>query len=137
MGAEAAGEAENRSASSRRQQRPADSRPRKPTSLSTAVRLRVWASIREAIDTTLYSAFGQRQVSTMYTGINQYHVVLEVLPEFQQNPASLNSIYVRTNNGTPVPFQPSLICVPCLRHSPSTTKGSFHPSRFRSLSRPE
>jgi multidrug efflux pump len=57
----------------------------------------------QAIDTTLYSAFGQRQVSTMYTGINQYHVVLEVLPEFQQNPTSLNSIYVRTNNGTPVP----------------------------------
>jgi multidrug efflux pump len=57
----------------------------------------------QAIDTTLYSAFGQRQVSTMYTGINQYHVVLEVLPEFQENPASLNSIYVRTNNGTPVP----------------------------------
>ncbi len=57
-----------------------------------------------AIDTTLYSAFGQRQVSTMYTGINQYHVVLEVLPEFQQNPASLNSIFVRSNTGTPVPM---------------------------------
>ncbi|MBV9404263.1 MAG: efflux RND transporter permease subunit, partial [Acidobacteriaceae bacterium] len=56
------------------------------------------------VDTTLYSAFGQRQVSTMYTGINQYHVVLEVLPEFQQNPASLDSIYVRANNGTPVPL---------------------------------
>jgi multidrug efflux pump len=55
------------------------------------------------IDTTLYSAFGQRQVSTMYTGINQYHVVLEVLPEFQENPSSLNSIYVRTATGTPVP----------------------------------
>ncbi len=57
-----------------------------------------------AVDTALYSAFGQRQVSTMYTGINQYHVVLEVLPEFQQNPASLESIYVRANNGTPVPL---------------------------------
>ena len=57
-----------------------------------------------AIDTTLYSAFGQRQVSTMYTGINQYHVVLEVLPEFQENPASLNAIYVRANNGTAVPL---------------------------------
>jgi multidrug efflux pump len=56
------------------------------------------------IDTTLYSAFGQRQVSTMYTGINQYHVVLEVLPEFQQNPASLNQIYVRSKTGTPVPI---------------------------------
>src|SRR3954454_3511848 len=56
------------------------------------------------IDTSLYSAFGQRQVSTMYTGINQYHVVLEVLPEFQQNPVSLNSIYVRSTNGTSVPI---------------------------------
>jgi multidrug efflux pump len=56
------------------------------------------------IDTSLYSAFGQRQVSTMYTGINQYHVVLEVLPEFQQNPESLNLIYVRSTNGTSVPI---------------------------------
>lgn len=56
------------------------------------------------VDTTLYSAFGQRQVSTMYTGINQYHVVLEVLPEFQQDPAALKSIYVRSTTGTPVPL---------------------------------
>jgi multidrug efflux pump len=56
------------------------------------------------LDTTLYSAFGQRQVSTMYTGINQYHVILEVTPEFQDNPASLNSIYVRANNGTAIPI---------------------------------
>lgn len=56
------------------------------------------------IDTSLYSAFGQRQVSTMYTGMNQYHVVLEVLPEFQQNPASLNSIYVKSNTGASVPI---------------------------------
>ena len=68
---------------------------------STASRLGVSPA---SIDTTLYSAFGQRQVSTMYTGINQYHVVMEVLPEFQQNPASLNSIYVRSNTGTPVPL---------------------------------
>jgi len=67
---------------------------------STASRLGVNPA---AIDTTLYSAFGQRQVSTMYTGINQYHVVLEVLPEFQENPASLDSIYVRSNTGTAVP----------------------------------
>ncbi len=58
----------------------------------------------QAIDATLYSAFGQRQVSTMYTGINQYHVVLEVLPEFQQNPSELNAIYVRSNSGLPVPI---------------------------------
>jgi multidrug efflux pump subunit AcrB len=40
----------------------------------------------------------------MYTGINQYHVVMEVLPEFQQNPSALNSIYVRSNTGTPIPI---------------------------------
>lgn len=68
---------------------------------TTAARLGVNPS---AIDTTLYSAFGQRQVSTMYAGINQYHVVLEVLPEFQQNPASLSQIYVRSNTGTPIPL---------------------------------
>lgn len=58
----------------------------------------------QAIDTTLYSAFGQREVSTMYTGLNQYHVVLEVLPEFQQNPSSLQDIYVRSNTGNLVPI---------------------------------
>ncbi|MBV8781597.1 MAG: efflux RND transporter permease subunit, partial [Phycisphaerae bacterium] len=68
---------------------------------STASRLGISP---QDIDTTLYSAFGQRQVSTMYTGINQYHVVLEVLPEFQQNPESLNDLYVRANNGTAVPI---------------------------------
>ena len=68
---------------------------------STASRLGVSPS---DVDTTLYSAFGQRQVSTMYTGINQYHVILEVLPEFQQNPISLNSIYVRGAGGTAVPI---------------------------------
>ncbi len=67
---------------------------------STASRLGVNP---QQIDTTLYSAFGQRQVSTMYTGINQYHVVLEVLPEFQENPTSLDSLYVRSGTGTPVP----------------------------------
>ncbi len=56
------------------------------------------------VDTTLYSAFGQRQVSTMYTGINQYHVILEVLPEFQQSPSSLNDIYVRSKSGTAIPI---------------------------------
>jgi multidrug efflux pump subunit AcrB len=56
----------------------------------------------ESVDATLYSAFGQRQVSTMYTGINQYHVVMELLPEFQQNPSALNSLYVPSSTGTPV-----------------------------------
>jgi multidrug efflux pump len=58
----------------------------------------------EAMDTALYSAFGQRQVSTMYTGINQYHVIMEVLPDFQQNPVSLNDIYVPSTSGPAIPL---------------------------------
>jgi multidrug efflux pump len=50
----------------------------------------------QAIDETLYDAFGQRQVSTLYTQLNQYHVVLETMPDFQNNPAKLNDIYVRS-----------------------------------------
>jgi multidrug efflux pump len=57
-----------------------------------------------AIDNTLYDAFGQRQVSTIYTQLNQYHVVLEVDPQFQQDPTSLNTLYVKAANGTQVPL---------------------------------
>ncbi|MGD1095176.1 MAG: multidrug efflux RND transporter permease subunit [Bryobacteraceae bacterium] len=56
------------------------------------------------IDDTLYDAFGQRQVSTMYTQLNQYHVVMEVDPEFLQNPDSLKYIYVKATNGSQVPL---------------------------------
>jgi multidrug efflux pump len=50
----------------------------------------------EIIDETLYDAFGQRQISTIYTQLNQYHVILETLPEFQKNPDKLHDIYVRS-----------------------------------------
>ena len=56
------------------------------------------------IDDTLYDAFGQRQVSTMFTQQNQYHVILEVSPKFQKNPAALDNIYVKSSNGTQVPL---------------------------------
>ena len=56
------------------------------------------------IDNTLYDAFGQRQVSTIFTQLNQYHVVLEVDPQFQQNPDSLKNIYVHSSTGTQVPL---------------------------------
>jgi multidrug efflux pump len=56
------------------------------------------------IDNTLYDAFGQRQVSTIFTQLNQYHVVLEVDPQFQQDPESLKSIYVKSSNGSQVPL---------------------------------
>ncbi|MGB8474184.1 MAG: multidrug efflux RND transporter permease subunit [Candidatus Acidiferrum sp.] len=57
-----------------------------------------------SIDNTLSDAFGQRQVSTMYKGLNQYHVVLEVMPSAQQGPEALKSIYVPAGNGKLVPL---------------------------------
>jgi multidrug efflux pump len=68
---------------------------------ATAARLGVTLG---SIDNTLYDAFGQRQVSTMYENLNQYHVVMEVAPEYQQSPEALKSIYVRSNSGTMVPL---------------------------------
>jgi len=56
------------------------------------------------IDNTLYDAFGQRQVSTMFTQLNQYHVILEVNPQFQQNPDQLKNIYVHSSTGQQVPL---------------------------------
>jgi len=52
------------------------------------------------IDNTLYDAFGQRQISTMYTQVNQYHVVLESQPQFQKDPNKLNHIYIQSNAST-------------------------------------
>jgi multidrug efflux pump len=67
----------------------------------TASRLGVTPQV---IDDTLYDAFGQRQVSTIFTQLNQYHVVLEVQPHFQQSPEDLKDIYVGSTNGTQVPL---------------------------------
>jgi multidrug efflux pump len=67
----------------------------------TASRLGVDAA---DIDNALYDAFGQRQVSIMYKPLNQYHVVMEVAPEFSNSTDALQNIYVRANNGTPVPL---------------------------------
>jgi multidrug efflux pump len=57
------------------------------------------------VDNTLYDAFGQRQISTMYTQLNQYHVILEALPLFQQDPDQLNKLYIQsgTSNGASGP----------------------------------
>ncbi|HEX9524171.1 MAG TPA: efflux RND transporter permease subunit, partial [Reyranella sp.] len=56
------------------------------------------------IDQTLYDAFGQRQVATIYTSSTQYKVVLEVLPSFQTDPAALSRIYVTGSNGAQIPI---------------------------------
>jgi multidrug efflux pump len=67
----------------------------------TAARLGVSLA---AIDSTLYDAFGQRQVSVMYSGMNQYHVVMEVDPRYAQSPAALSSVYVHSSNGRDIPL---------------------------------
>jgi multidrug efflux pump len=56
------------------------------------------------IDNALYDAFGQRQVSTMYRPLNQYHVVMEVAPQFQQTTEALQNIYLRSSSGAPIPL---------------------------------
>jgi len=67
----------------------------------TASRLGITPNL---IDQTLYDAFGQRQVSTIFTQLNQYHVVLEVAPQFQRNPHALDDIYIRSSTGGEVPL---------------------------------
>jgi multidrug efflux pump len=57
-----------------------------------------------SIDSTLYDAFGQRQVSVMYSGMNQYHVVMEVDPKFSGSPAALSNVYVHSSSGREVPL---------------------------------
>jgi multidrug efflux pump len=67
----------------------------------------------QTLDNALYDAFGQRQVSTMYRPLNQYHVVMEVAPQFQQTPEALQNIYLKATNGGAIPlaafthFEPS------------------------------
>ena len=56
------------------------------------------------IDNTLYEAFGQAQVSTMYTSLNQYHVVMEVAPQFWQSPEALKNVYVEASQGKEIPI---------------------------------
>ena len=58
----------------------------------------------QAIDNALYDGFGQRQVSTIYRQLNQYHVVMEVDPMYQQTPAALQTVYVHSSNGQMIPL---------------------------------
>ena len=78
---------------------------------ATAARLGVTPA---AIDQTLYDAFGQRQVSTMYTALNQYHVILEMDPKFLQGPQGLDVVRVRSADGNLVPLSAFA------RYAPST-----------------
>jgi multidrug efflux pump len=74
------------------------------------------------VDNTLYDAFGQRLVSTIFTQLNQYHVVLEVDPQFQQNPEDLKSIYVHSSSGqAPSSGSGSSISATTVQLSPTPT----------------
>jgi len=82
----------------------------------------------QMIDNTLYEAFGQAQVSTMYTPLNQYHVVMEVAPQFWQDPSSLNDIYIRPSVGKEVPLSA------VTHYSPTTAPLSVnHQGQFPSV----
>jgi multidrug efflux pump len=92
---------------------------------NTASRLGITA---KQIDATLYDAFGQSQVSTMYSQINQYHVVMSVLPEFWQDPDGLKQIYLTTNQKTQAPLSAFT------EYRPSTTPLSInHSGQFPSV----
>jgi multidrug efflux pump len=82
----------------------------------------------QAIDDTLYDAFGQRQVSTMYTALNQYHVVMVAAPSFWQSPQGLGAIYLPTSTGGQVPL------AAFARYAPSTAPLAVnHQTQFPSV----
>src|SRR6202453_1730442 len=88
----------------------------------TASRLGVSAA---AIDNVLYDAFGQREVSTMYTGLNQYFVVMEVDPRYQLGPDSLNGIYVKASNvpGAPTSMPATTAAATPVSTTPTPSSG--------------
>src|SRR5262249_16004339 len=68
---------------------------------ATAARLGISSQM---LDDTLYDAFGQRQLSTMYRALNQYHVIMEVAPRFWYSPEGLKDIYLRASDGSQIPL---------------------------------
>ena len=85
---------------------------------ATAARLGINAS---QIDNTLYDAFGQRQVSTIYSAQNQYHVVMEVAPRYWQSPQTLRDVYVSTSGGSASGTQTSNAVIGTVGTSASVT----------------
>ncbi len=91
----------------------------------TASRMGITAQL---IDNTLYDAFGQAEVATMYTNLNQYHVVMEVAPQFWQSPETLDDIYIRPSKGNIVPLSA------VARYEPSTAPLAVnHQGQFPSV----
>jgi multidrug efflux pump len=92
---------------------------------NTASRLGITPNM---IDQTLYDAYGQREISTMFTQLNQYHVVLELKPGFQKNPIELRDLYIRTgapsSTGTPSGVVAGGTSTTALSTGPTNTAGS-------------
>jgi multidrug efflux pump len=89
---------------------------------ATAARFNISSQL---VDDTLYDAFGQRQVSTMYRSLNQYHVVMEAAPEYRQNPQVLSQIYVRNPGGEQVPLSAFAHHAPTVAPLAVTHQGLF------------
>ena len=97
----------------------------------TAARLGLTAS---QIDNTLYDAFGQRQVSTIYNPLNQYHVVMEVAPQFWGSPETLKDLYVSTSGGNPSGTQSTNALAGTTGATSSSAKVSSHVAGAPSIS---
>jgi len=82
----------------------------------------------QTIDDTLYTAFGQRQVSTIFTQLNQYHVVLELSPQYRRGPGALSDVYVPASDGRQVPL--TAITKLTTTHAPLTIN---HQAQFPSV----
>ena len=89
----------------------------------------------QGLDSTLYSAFGQSEVSIIYTQLNQYYVVLEVAPQFWETPEGLKYIYVNSTNAGNVPLSSVASAHSTTFHYPSTTPACSHRSRCPSIFR--
>ena len=79
----------------------------------------------QAIENTLYDAYGQRQVSTIYAPTNQYWVVMELMPRYQTDPSVLSLLYVRSSTGALVPLNSVATLKPTSARWRSTTSASF------------
>ena len=98
----------------------------------TAMRLGLTLS---AIDNTLYDAFGQRQVSTIYNALNQYHVVMEVAPRYWQDPRTLTQIYVSTSGANPTGVQQTGLAAGFVSSTGDGEHGGDDRGRFGAQSR--
>ena len=103
LGAAAGGSREDHARVARRLHRPAESGPGRQSGHRPRHRLAA-GHHRRRHRQVLYDAFGQREVSTMYTGLNQYFVVMEVDPQYQLSPDALNGIFIKSSTGAMVPL---------------------------------